>query len=49
MTVPIGDEAVVQFSAATFATQNDESAAAVSITATRTGTGLTCTDVGKIK
>ncbi|XP_072033476.1 uncharacterized protein [Amphiura filiformis] len=48
--VPISDQATVQFSSSTFQTANDESAATVAITATRStssgsSAGLTCTTV----
>ncbi|XP_072023223.1 uncharacterized protein [Amphiura filiformis] len=45
--IPLGDETTVQFSSSTFQTANDESAATVSITATRSGNsaGLSCTTV----
>ncbi|XP_072033434.1 uncharacterized protein [Amphiura filiformis] len=43
--VPVDDEATVEFSAATFAIADDESAQSVTITAIRHGAGLTCTSV----
>ncbi len=46
--VPIDDQAIIEFQAATFQTTNSENDEAVAVTVSRSGVGLTCSSVGKI-